>query len=188
MRARASLPPLTRAPDYDDYNFEKREYKWFNAYAESKLVSTHDHRRSAGLTLCKANIHFSQYLAQVLGPRGVLSIAVHPGSASSPRLRGRTLTRIAAIGGTNLVSTLPEDELVALKAYVASKNVKEKTLAQGAATTLVAVLDPALKEQNGAYLADCNVAPTLCEAAQRQDLPEKLWRISETLVNEIFAY
>ncbi|KZV80926.1 putative short-chain dehydrogenase [Exidia glandulosa HHB12029] len=142
--------------DYDDYNWEKRKFEWFKVYGETKL----------------ANIHFTQYLASALGPRGVISLSVHPGT----------------IWGTGLGTTLPQEEKTAIHNYVESLGVVPKTLAQGASTTLVAALDPALKEHNGAYLADCQVAPTLCPAAQQADLPEKLWRLSETLVNETFAY
>ncbi|KZV89635.1 putative short-chain dehydrogenase [Exidia glandulosa HHB12029] len=142
--------------EYDDYNWEARKYEWSKAYRESKL----------------ANIHFTQYLAKVLGPRGVVSLSLHPGT----------------IWGTSLVSNLSKEDETKLQQYVESRGVVPKTLAQGASTTLVAALDPAMKEHNGAYLSDCKVAPTLCPAAQQADLPEKLWRLSETLVKETFAY
>ncbi|EJD50986.1 WW domain-containing oxidoreductase [Auricularia subglabra TFB-10046 SS5] len=143
--------------DYSDYNFEKRPYVWQPAYGQSKL----------------ANIHFSYHLAKVLGPRGVTSFSVHPGT----------------IYDSNIFGTLSTEEYKNLQDLIAKSGGKPKTLQEGAATTLVAALDPELgKTHNGAYLADCQVAETRGEAAKIPDAPEKLWRLSETLVNETFAY
>lgn len=76
------------------------------------------------------------------------------------------------------------EEQARTKAYVESLGVKEKTLAQGAATSLVAALDPAFAAHNGAYMADCHVAPVGCEAGSRAELAEKLWKLSERLIGE----
>ncbi|KAJ7682024.1 hypothetical protein DFH06DRAFT_1463876 [Mycena polygramma] len=61
-----------------------------------------------------------------------------------------------------------------------------KTLGQGAATTVVAALDPELNNKSGAYLMDCNVeavAPHCSDPANG----EKLWAITEKLMGETFA-
>ncbi|EJD37508.1 NAD(P)-binding protein [Auricularia subglabra TFB-10046 SS5] len=117
-----------------------------------------------------ANIHFAQYLAK--HGNGLLSFSVHPGT----------------VFGTSFLDVLPEPEIAQLKTVVQSMGAREKTHAEGAATTLVAALDPALKDHKGAYLADCQVKPLESEAAKREDLPEKLWRLSETLVKESFTF
>ncbi|EJD37535.1 NAD(P)-binding protein [Auricularia subglabra TFB-10046 SS5] len=115
-----------------------------------------------------ANVHFTQYLAT--HGKGLVSLSVHPGT----------------IWSTNLSRTVDEEEQQRTKAYVESLGVKEKTLEQGASTTLVAALDPAFAEHNGAYMSDCQVAPVGCEAASRADLAEKLWKLSEKLIGEPF--
>ncbi|KZW03825.1 NAD(P)-binding protein [Exidia glandulosa HHB12029] len=50
--------------DFSDCNFEKSEYKWWAAYAQSKL----------------GNLLFTRRLATVLGHRGLVSLSVHPGT------------------------------------------------------------------------------------------------------------
>ncbi|KAJ7611444.1 hypothetical protein DFH06DRAFT_1345633 [Mycena polygramma] len=66
---------------------------------------------------------------------------------------------------------------------------KWKTLAQGAATTLVAALDPALNGTPGAYLSDCVVANELI-AAHCSDPAnaEKLWTMTEQIIGEPFGF
>ncbi|KAJ6516549.1 hypothetical protein C8R47DRAFT_1205789 [Mycena vitilis] len=64
-----------------------------------------------------------------------------------------------------------------------------KTIAQGAATTLVAALDPALNDTPGAYLSNCVVANELI--APHSAIPtdaEKLWTITEQIVGEPFVF
>lgn len=136
----------------------------------------------------QANIHFTYYLAKVLGPRGVTALSVHPGSKrvldpASARSPG------AAIWTTNLTTPLGDDGREALRTRLQELGIANKTGAEGASTTVYAALDPVLAaEHNGAYLEDCHVAETLCDGAKIPDAPEKLWRLSETLVNETFAY
>ncbi|KAJ6471127.1 hypothetical protein C8R47DRAFT_1222343 [Mycena vitilis] len=66
---------------------------------------------------------------------------------------------------------------------------KWKTLAQGAATTLVAALDPALDGSPGAYLSDCVVANELI-AAHCSDPAnaERLWSMTEQIIGEPFQF
>ncbi|EJD42246.1 putative short-chain dehydrogenase [Auricularia subglabra TFB-10046 SS5] len=141
--------------DYSDYNFEKAPYTWTGGYAQSKL----------------ANVHFTQSLAEKLGPRGLIALAVHPG----------------VIWSTSLMSPLsPEDEkwLREMAAKVPQKNTE-----QGCATTLVAALDRELGvKHNGGYLTDCQPAVYEGEGVKVQGAKEKLWELSEDLVGEKFAY
>ncbi|KAJ7637880.1 NAD-P-binding protein [Mycena polygramma] len=66
---------------------------------------------------------------------------------------------------------------------------KFKTVAQGAATTLVAALDPALNETPGAYLSDCVVANELI-APHSSDPANagKLWAMTERIIGEPFVF
>ncbi|KAJ7626597.1 hypothetical protein DFH06DRAFT_1339286 [Mycena polygramma] len=64
-----------------------------------------------------------------------------------------------------------------------------KTLGQGAATTVVAALDPALNDKPGAYLVDCNVAnEAVAVHCSDPANGEKLWAITEKLMGETFAF
>ena len=98
------------------------------------------------------------------------------------------LTNSVVIWNTNLMRSLDDDEKRKLEEYVESTKVQKKTLEQGAATTLVAALDPSLASSNGAFLMDCAIAEPFCEDAKRVELDEQLWRLSETLVGETFAH
>ncbi|KAJ6584463.1 hypothetical protein B0H19DRAFT_1105147 [Mycena capillaripes] len=64
-----------------------------------------------------------------------------------------------------------------------------KTIPQGAATTMVAALDPALNDTPGAYLSDCTVANELV-APHSADLAnaEKLWTLTEQIIGETFTF
>ncbi|KZV94287.1 NAD(P)-binding protein [Exidia glandulosa HHB12029] len=115
-----------------------------------------------------ANIHFSQALAK----RGITSLAVHPG----------------VIWGTSLSPTLSQDVLDELRDRLNSFNVKSKTPTQGASTSLVAALDPKGKEYNGSYMADCQVSPPLSDGVNKEGASEELWKLSEKLVGQEFAF
>jgi hypothetical protein len=75
-----------------------------------------------------------------------------------------------------------------------------KNADQGAATALVAALDPALnsrslcpflnqadtpKEKSGIYLADCQFAEAASHATDKE-IAERLWELSEKLVSQKF--
>jgi hypothetical protein len=62
---------------------------------------------------------------------------------------------------------------------------KPKTLEQGCATTLVAVLDPEIEERSGAYLRDGDVA--VDQPFPEVEDQDKLWALSEKLVGERFS-
>ncbi|KAJ7605446.1 short chain dehydrogenase reductase [Mycena polygramma] len=76
-----------------------------------------------------------------------------------------------------------------INAYSLDPGRQFKTIAQGAATTLVTALDPALPEAPGTYLSDCVVANEL--VAPHSDDPgiaEKLWTMTEQNVGEPFVF
>jgi hypothetical protein len=64
-----------------------------------------------------------------------------------------------------------------------------KSLDECAATHVVAAFDTRLDNYNGAYLHDANVAPQEVQStAKNPEDVEKLWKLSERLVGEEFAY
>lgn len=112
-----------------------------------------------------ANILFSLYLQEHLRQRGITSYALHPGSIETDLGRD-------------------QDEQMA-KEFV---NIAKywKTADEGASTTLVAALDPALNDVHNIYLWDCQfVDPAPFSQDSRN--AERLWQLSEKLVGEQFA-
>ncbi|KAJ7776786.1 NAD-P-binding protein [Mycena maculata] len=64
-----------------------------------------------------------------------------------------------------------------------------KTIAQGAATTVVAAFDPTLDDKAGAYLQDCIVANELVAPhSSNPDNAEKLWTATEKIIGETFEF
>ncbi|KAK4244740.1 hypothetical protein C7999DRAFT_43620 [Corynascus novoguineensis] len=129
-----------------------------------------------------ANLLFSVGLTQRLRNRhGILSVAAHPGVVMRTEL-GRS-------AGDGLWDEVAER---------AGSSIK--TIGAGAATTLVAALDPKLnrrpgdgeakdngKENYGAYLVDCQISDTANPRAVSTAEAEKLWEFSEKLVGETFS-
>ncbi|XDG09826.1 hypothetical protein ABKA04_009441 [Annulohypoxylon sp. FPYF3050] len=111
-----------------------------------------------------ANILFSLYLQDHLRRKGITSYAVHPGGVSSNLGREHDEEMADAIAKTS-------------KFW---KNVD-----QGASTTLVAALDPALDVPTDIYLADCHFFPS-ADHARDPALAERLWHLSEDLIGEKF--
>ncbi|KAF3390653.1 Short-chain dehydrogenase [Penicillium rolfsii] len=112
-----------------------------------------------------AAILFATYLTSRLKSHGILSYAVHPGLVQ-----------------TELSRDLPgsADDLEDLRGAIQSK-----TLDQGAATSLVAALDPSITAASGPFLMDCQPAEAR-EYAKDQAKAEKLWDLSERLVGQKF--
>ncbi|KAL5119631.1 hypothetical protein ACEQ8H_002477 [Pleosporales sp. CAS-2024a] len=112
-----------------------------------------------------ANILFSLSLTEKLKNRGVASYALHPGSISTGLSRNLDAQGDAAI--RNMIDFWKNHD-------------------QGAATVLVAALDPALDDSSkGIMLSDCQIyepAPWATDSATA----ERLWILSETLVKRDF--
>ncbi|KAI9735114.1 MAG: hypothetical protein M1834_001702 [Cirrosporium novae-zelandiae] len=110
-----------------------------------------------------ANILFSVYLMEHLGKQGILSFCVHPGTIESGFLRGLT-----------------QESIENLKKM---KGVFWKTPDQGAATTLMAALDPKLYKSSAIFMRDCQSSES-APYAEDKKLADKLWKLSEELAVE----
>ncbi|THV52704.1 hypothetical protein BGAL_0071g00120 [Botrytis galanthina] len=145
---------------FDDYNFnDGKDYDRWSAYGQSKA----------------ANILFTVELAKRLRSKGVQAFAVHPG-----------------VIGTNLARDLDPSkdygtmtERFISRGYIKMDAPSWKTLEGGTSATLVAALDPALKDHSGVYLADCQVTET-AEYTTNPEYAERLWALSEKLVGQKF--
>lgn len=111
-----------------------------------------------------ANLLMSLYITEHLGDQGILSFSVHPGSI-----------------WTDLSRHLDEETTKIIE----STGSFWKSQDQGAATMLVAALDPQLNRSSGTYLSDCQLAQAAKHATDLQ-AAERLWRLSEELVGQEF--
>ena len=111
-----------------------------------------------------ANILFTVALNQRLQPQSIQSLAINPGIVRTDSLRYTS-----------------SDFRSSIEKVLAGK---WQTLEQGASTTLVAALDPAIKvEDTRMYLNECNFADANPWASDGANA-EKLWSLSERLVGE----
>ncbi|OAL44466.1 NAD(P)-binding protein [Pyrenochaeta sp. DS3sAY3a] len=111
-----------------------------------------------------ANMLYSIGLNARLADKGILSYAVHPGSIWTGLSRD-----LDAAGEEAIRNTSPF----------------WKNLDQGAATVLVAALDPALNEPKGILLHDCQLFDAAPHATDPK-IAERLWTLSEKLVQRDF--
>lgn len=156
--------------DFDDPNYERRDYDKWQSYGQSKT----------------ANVLFTVSLQRRLADKGVHAYAVHPGGIMTNL--GRHLSEADVTG---LMAS------IAASAKADGKpNEGLKTIPQGAATTCYAATAAALAGRGGVYLEDCGVAQVddisrtsgVRSYAVDPDKAEQLWAMSETMVGEQFTY
>ncbi|KAH6892620.1 short-chain dehydrogenase [Thelonectria olida] len=147
---------------FDDYNFNNgKEYEPIMGYAQSKC----------------ANLLFTQFLATRLGPKGLLSYGVDPGGSL-----------------TNLFYRIPTKDLVkqgwALENGEPSPALKEnlKTVQQATASYITAAFSPDITDSNGCTVTAGVIDGSVAEHATDPEQAEKLWKLSEELVGQIFNH
>lgn len=159
---------------FDDVNYNFREYNKFEAYGQSKT----------------ANVLFTVELDKRAQPFGVRSYAIHPGLILSTNLsRFLTFEDFVAIGAVH------PDGTPNVAAQEVMKKI-EKTVNEGAATTVWAATNPKLNGVGGVYLQDVEVADFIAgdnvaenpaggggvaSFAVDPEAAEKLWALSEKL-------
>jgi NAD(P)-dependent dehydrogenase (short-subunit alcohol dehydrogenase family) len=143
---------------FDDIGFSGgKKYDRWHAYGQSKT----------------ANILFTKELAK-RHPE-LVALAVHPGAIGTNLMRHNTMESVLE----NPIKTYWGEPFVVDWFW--------KSLSQGAATTLVAALDPAKKGYSGSYMDDCQVHDEHCmEWAKDMNNANKLWKLSEDLVGQKF--
>ncbi|KAL3471341.1 NAD(P)-binding protein [Aspergillus californicus] len=117
-----------------------------------------------------ANILFSAALARKLAARGIISFSVHPGTMPSQIIRHMTKEDYDLFANTPL---------------------RLKTREQGAPNLMIGAFDPSIRDQNGGYIDDDNHVKPIPEEyayAVGMDNEDRLWSISEDLVNQKFQY
>ncbi|KAI1502713.1 hypothetical protein F5X99DRAFT_378241 [Biscogniauxia marginata] len=155
---------------WHDYGFDEgKTYNKWHAYGQSKT----------------ANMLMAISLAEKLGPRGLLAFSVHPGT----------------VEGTNLGAScnwdvdypllmLADKALGNPEGWNTSFNFKPQL--RGVAPYIFASFAPGLQEHNGKYILDSRIGDPLKDTikpwATSSIEAERLWKLSEKLVNQEFSY
>jgi NAD(P)-dependent dehydrogenase (short-subunit alcohol dehydrogenase family) len=153
------------AVDFDDPNFERRDYEKWKAYGQSKT----------------ANALFSVALDKRGEPFGIRAFSVHPGRIETNLQRFITLEELQSRGLRDEKGEIPVNQ-----------RSLYKTPQQGAATTIWCAVSPTLDGMGGVYCENCNIAQAVPADHKPLDgvLPwatdeaaaERLWALSETLI------
>ncbi|AOM76885.1 SDR family NAD(P)-dependent oxidoreductase [Pedobacter steynii] len=163
--------------DFDDPNFEQREYETLLGYGQSKTASN-----LFALELDNRGLEFN-----------IRAYSLHPGS-----IYGTDLGREEPIALFQQMGTYDADGVI--KQEVARKL---KTIPQGAATTIWCAVSPALNTIGGVYCEDSDIAeldlgniehrydePWTLRGVQPYSLDEnnakKLWTLSEKMTGTTF--
>jgi NAD(P)-dependent dehydrogenase (short-subunit alcohol dehydrogenase family) len=163
-------------PDDEKPNFEIHK-KWGTPDVEDRAYVPLEAYNQSKVANLLFSIGVNKRLQQ---KHGVMALTAHPGWIQ-----------------TDLERSAPEALRQSIKEVGKAQGVVYKTLGAGAATSLVAALDPKLaaeqetkdgKENYGVFLADCQLTngahPKACSSSEA----EKLWKLSENLVKEKFYW
>lgn len=152
--------------DFDDPNFERRDYDPWIAYGSSKT----------------ANVLFAVGLEERFGGRGIHAYALHPGAIHTNLGRHMSEADMAALM-----------ERIRKNAEKTGETPQPfKTIPQGAATTCWVATAPELDARGALYAEDCQVAevddssPTrgVRSYALEKGNADRLWELSEELTGK----
>lgn len=153
------------AVDFEDLHYQNKAYDKWQAYGQAKT----------------ANVLFTVALAKRLASKGVQSFAVHPGAIV-----------------TTLGRHLSADDIKEMMAEAkkAGTQMRYKSIPQGAATSVWAATSSALNDNTALYLEDCGIGSLAQEGVDGGYMAyaideveaEKLWQVTETIVNESFDF
>ena len=147
---------------FDDYNFsDGAKYDPWHAYGQSKSAD--------GL--------FAKQSAKIHQSKGLVALFLHPGAIGTNLQRHQSFEELAANPPRDYWNKPMVEEL---------QKIFFKSLSQGASTTLVAAFDPSMKTHSGSYLEDCQLNDDKCPEWINMENAEKLWKLSEQLVNQKF--
>ncbi|WP_219837040.1 oxidoreductase [Paenibacillus sp. R14(2021)] len=154
--------------DFEDPNFNTRDYERWAAYAQSKT----------------ANALFAVAMDKRGEAHGVRTFSVHPGTIITNLSRYMTDDELGAI------STLNEQGERVLSEY----NDEFKTIEEGAATFVWSAVHPQLDGKGGVYCENGDIAiitstpftPGVYEWAVNAEDAERLWTLSEQLTGVRF--
>jgi NAD(P)-dependent dehydrogenase (short-subunit alcohol dehydrogenase family) len=144
--------------DFDDPNWERRDYNKFAAYGAAKT----------------ANILHAIEADRRLRDLGIRAYAVHPGTVAT------SLARYMSREDFSDLRKLVVDNST-LRGEMTDGRLDFATPEQGAATQVWAAVTPELSGRGALYLADCAVSETGAPYAHDEQRAEQLWALSEKL-------
>jgi len=144
--------------DFDDPNWEHREYDKFVAYGASKT----------------ANILHAKEADRRLQELGIRAYAVHPGTVATSLARYMSRSDFSQLRKFAVANSAGRGE--------SSDGYLDFTTPDyGAATQVWAAVSPELADQGGLYLEDCGISETLAPYAHDAEHAADLWALSEKL-------
>ena len=149
----SSLAHRFASVDLNDINFKNKEYEEFASYGQSKTT----------------NILFSVELTRRFQDKGVISNALHPGVIK-----------------TNLQRHTPPEKMKKLGWMDEKENFihwEEKSIGEGASTSVYVAVASNFSNVGGLYFEDCNLATTEKYAVD-QESSNGLWDLTEKLIQD----
>jgi NAD(P)-dependent dehydrogenase (short-subunit alcohol dehydrogenase family) len=144
--------------EFDDPNWERRDYDKFAAYGASKTANIL-HAVEADRRLCDA---------------GIRAYAVHPGTVATSLARYMSRSDFSQLRKLVAARTTSRGE-------PADGHLDFATPDYGAATQVWAAVSPELKDQGAVYLEDCAISEAVAPYALDSRRAARLWTLSEKL-------
>jgi NAD(P)-dependent dehydrogenase (short-subunit alcohol dehydrogenase family) len=144
--------------NFDDPNWEYREYDKFVAYGAAKT----------------ANILHATEADRRLRSLGIRAYAVHPGTVATSLARYMSRSDFSQLRKYAAASSAARGEPT-------DGYLDFTTPEHGAATQVWAAVSPELADRGGLYLEDCSVSETVAPHARDTDHAAALWLLSEKL-------
>ncbi|BBY23017.1 SDR family NAD(P)-dependent oxidoreductase [Mycobacterium stomatepiae] len=144
--------------DFDDPNWERRDYDKFAAYGAAKT----------------ANILHAIEADRRLRELGIRAYAVHPGTVAT------SLARYMSREDFSDLRKLVVDNST-LRGETTNGRLDFSTPEQGAATQVWAAVSPELADRGALYLEDCGVSETGAPYARDEHRAAEWWALSEKL-------
>jgi NAD(P)-dependent dehydrogenase (short-subunit alcohol dehydrogenase family) len=161
----SSLANRRAGVDFDDWNWGKRPFEKWAAYAQGKV----------------ANILFAKQASQLYADQGIKFYSLHPGTVFTDIQNEFTQEDWDKLGWIDKETGKPIERI--------------KTAEQGASTSVWVALAPELENQSGAYCENCAISPGvvdpstpllygLAEHSVDMKSAKRLWDLSENLVEK----
>ena len=144
--------------DFDDPNWEHRDYDKFVAYGASKT----------------ANVLHAVEADRRLSESGIRAYAVHPGTVATSLARYMSRSDFSQLRKYAVASGAGRGE--STDGYL-----DFTTPEYGAATQVWAAVSPELADQGGLYLEDCGISEAVAPYARDAEHAAELWTLSEKL-------
>jgi NAD(P)-dependent dehydrogenase (short-subunit alcohol dehydrogenase family) len=144
--------------DFDDLNWERRDYDKFVAYGASKT----------------ANILHATEADRRLRDEGIRAFAVHPGTVATSLARYMSREDFSNLRKLVAANSAAHGE-------ASDGHLDFLMPDQGAATQVWAAVSPELAGQGGLYLADCAISDAVAPHALDEQRAAEFWALSEKL-------